>query len=84
MSQDLSLPAAAPARPRVSVDLSPHLMLLLGHVAEAFGQTRADVLSALLVDHLPELLDRADVLRRRSRELAVSAGKGGGRSGSGR
>ena len=76
MSQDLPPSVAAPARPRVSVDLSPSLLLLLDHVAEAFSQSRADVLSGLLVGHLPELLERADLIRRRVRELNPGGAKG--------
>jgi len=57
-------------RPRLSVDLSSAVSLLLDHVAEITGATKAQIINAALLDALPVLLERADTLQKRAMALS--------------
>lgn len=59
-----------PARDRLSVDVSPSVALLLDHVSTITGTPKAQILSQALLDALPGLLERADLLKKRSGELS--------------
>lgn len=58
-----------PDRTRLSVDLSPVVMSHLDHISEITGQSKAAIISACLVEALPDLLARADGLKKRHQEL---------------
>lgn len=58
-----------PDRTRLSVDLSAVVMSHLDHISEITGQSKASIISACLVEALPELLARADGLKKRHQEL---------------
>ena len=57
-------------RPRLSVDLSPVVMSHLDHISEVTGVSKAGIITGALLDALPELLVRADGLKKRHSELA--------------
>lgn len=57
-------------RQRVSVDLSPSVSLLLEHISIITGQSRAAIISGVLLDALPDLVERADGLKKRHAELS--------------
>jgi predicted transcriptional regulator len=65
-------PTAAPIadRTRLSVDVSPVVSLHLDHISEVTGQSKAAIVSAALLDALPQLLARADGLKKRHQELS--------------
>ena len=63
-------PPASPPRDRLSVDVSPSVALLLDHVSTITGTPKAQILSQALLDALPGLLERADLLKKRSGELS--------------
>lgn len=56
-------------RPRINLDLSPSVLLLLDHVVEITGASRSSLINAALVDALPGLLERSDGLQKRSMAL---------------
>ena len=58
-----------PDRTRLSVDLSAVVMSHPDHISEITGQSKAAIISACLVEALPELLARADALKKRHTEL---------------
>ena len=57
-------------RSRLSVELSHIVMSHLDHISEVTGQSKASIVSGALLDALPELLSRADVLKKRHQELS--------------
>ena len=57
-------------RNRLSIELSEVVSSHLGHISEVTGATKAAIVSAALLDALPELLARADVLKKRHAELS--------------
>ena len=57
-------------RPRLSVDLSTVVMSHLDHISEVTGVSKAGIITGALLDALPELLVRADGLKKRHSELA--------------
>lgn len=57
------------SRPRLSIDLAPSVSLLLDHVSEVTGSTKAQIINAALLDALPGLLDRSDLLQKRANVL---------------
>ena len=59
----------APDRSRLSIDLSPVVMAHLDHVSEVTGLAKSVLVSNALLDALPELLARADLLKKRHLEL---------------
>ena len=63
-------PPASPPRDRLSVDVSPSVALLLDHISTITGTPKAQILSQSLLDALPGLLERADLLKKRSGELS--------------
>lgn len=68
--------SAEPARLRANIELSPQVSLCLDHVCEVTGSTRSQVINAALLEALPGLIDRADAVAKRSRELVqVQASK---------
>lgn len=56
-------------RSRLSVELSPIVMSHLDHISEVTGQSKAALVVSALMDALPELLARADGLKKRHHEL---------------
>jgi hypothetical protein len=58
-----------PARLRANIELSPQVSLCLDHVCEATGSTRSQLINSALMEALPALLERADLVSKRSREL---------------
>lgn len=69
----VSVPSSLPARPRLSVELSPSVSLLLDHVADVTGESKAGIVSAALLAALPEILARADGLKKRVGELTQAS-----------
>lgn len=65
------IPASAD-RSRLSVELSPVVSSHLDHISEITGQTKAAIVAGALLDALPELLARADGLKKRHQELVNS------------
>lgn len=61
--------AAASDRNRISLDVSDIVMSHLDHIASVTGQTKSAILAACLVESLPDLLARADGLKKRHNEL---------------
>ena len=57
-------------RSRLSVDLSPVVSSHLDHISDVTGVSKAGIITAALLDALPELLARADGLKKRHVELA--------------
>ena len=68
MSQPIPLPS--PERNRLSVDLSPVVSSHLDHISEVTGVSKAGIITAALLDALPDLLARADGLKKRHSELS--------------
>ena len=66
MSQNLP---QVDTRTRISVELSPVVSSHLDHISDVTGQTKAAIVAAALLDALPDLLARADGLRKRHNEL---------------
>jgi len=65
-----------PARLRANIELSPQVSLCLDHVCEVTGSTRSQVINSALLEALPCLIERADAVAKRSRELVqVQASK---------
>ena len=62
-------PSALPERNRLSVDLSPVVSSHLDHISEVTGVSKAGIITAALLDALPELLARADGLKKLHVEL---------------
>ena len=60
----------APERSRLSVDLSPVVSSHLDHISEVTGVSKAGIINAALLEALPDLLARADSLKKRHLELA--------------
>ena len=69
-------PAPAPERFRLSVDLSPVVSSHLDHISEVTGVSKAGIITAALLDALPDLLARADGLKKRHTELSQVKGRG--------
>ena len=57
-------------RQRLSLDLSPVVSSHLDHISEVTGQTKSAIVAGALLDALPDLLARADGLKKRHVELA--------------
>ena len=67
--QPTNLPPA-PERSRLSVDLSPVVSSHLDHISEVTGVSKSGIITAALLDALPDLLARADGLKKRHSELS--------------
>jgi hypothetical protein len=73
--QPMNLPkiASPVERSRPSIELSLSVSLLLDHICEVTGTTKAGIISGALLDALPSLLARADALKKRHTEIAQAA-----------
>lgn len=73
----MNAPTSPPSaeRSRLSVELSPVVSSHLDHISEITGQTKAAIVAGALLDALPDLLARADGLKKRHQELAHSKGR---------
>lgn len=56
-------------RNRISLDVSDVVLSHLDHISAITGQSKAAIVSACLVESLPDLLARADGLKKRHNEL---------------
>lgn len=56
-------------RNRISLDVSDVVLSHLDHISTITGQSKAAIVSACLVESLPDLLARADGLKKRHNEL---------------
>lgn len=56
-------------RNRLSIELSEVVSSHLNHISEVTGATKASIVSAAFLDALPDLLARADALKKRYVEL---------------
>lgn len=82
MNPNPSPPAPAADRTRLSLDVPPGVLLLLDHCAEVTGQSRTQLVLTALLEQLPAVVERADALRKRVRELeqaSAQARQGGGK-----
>ena len=70
VSPPASPPPPAPERPRLSLDLSPSVSLLLDHISAVTGTPKSQIAIQALVDSLPALLDRVDTLQKRTQAIA--------------
>lgn len=59
-----------PDRTRISVEVSPVVSSHLDHISEITGVSKSGILAAALLDALPDLLARADGLKKRHTELS--------------
>lgn len=64
--------AVATPRPRLSIELSAVVSSHLDHISDITGETKASIVSGALLEALPELLARADGLKKRANELTNS------------
>lgn len=64
-----------PVRPRLTLDLSEPVSLLLDHISDITGVPRTQLANQALLDALPDLLARADALKKRYSELNSSKPK---------
>jgi predicted transcriptional regulator len=62
-------------RSRLSVELSPVVSSHLDHISEVTGLAKASIIAGALLDALPELLARADGLKKRHQELSQAKGR---------
>jgi hypothetical protein len=58
-----------PDRIRLSVEVSPVVSSHLDHISDITGQSKASIVSGVLLAALPDLLTKADGLKRRYQEL---------------
>lgn len=63
------LKATLDARRRVQLSLSEPVQAILAHIEAQLGLTRTQVCEMALMEALPALLERADLVKRRSGEL---------------
>lgn len=70
-------PSMSPERNRISLDVSDVVLSHLDHIASITGQTKSSIVAACLVESLPDLLARADGLKKRYVELNQQKKKGG-------
>lgn len=61
-------------RNRISLDVSDVLLSHLDHISAITGQPKSAILANCLVDALPDLLARADTLKKRHVELNQKKG----------
>ena len=61
-------PAAA-TRNRLQLDLAEPVALLLDHVSNVLGLQKSQLVAQALLQALPGLVEQADQVRKRSREL---------------
>lgn len=57
-------------RNRIQVEVTDSVMLLLDHVSDVLGMKQSEVIRQALLTALPGLVDQADQVRKRSRELS--------------
>ena len=57
-------------RPRLSVELSPAVSLLLDHINTVTGTPKAQLVSQALLEALPGLLERAETLQKKAAVLS--------------
>lgn len=60
------------SRSRITIELSTQVSLLLDYVADVTGATKSQVINSALLDALPALLERAEVLQKRGNALSQS------------
>jgi hypothetical protein len=69
-------PGGDSARSRINLELSSPVLSCLDHICDVTGSTRTQLVNAALMEALPGLIERADVVAKRSRELVqVQASK---------
>ena len=69
-------PASAGSdRSRISVEISPVVAGLIDHISDITGVSRAQIVNGALLDALPQLVARADALKKRQVELAQAKGR---------
>ena len=67
-----SAPPSSMDRNRLSLDLSDVVSSHLSHISEVTGASKAAIVTGALLDALPDLLARADGLKKRHVELSQS------------
>lgn len=67
--------SAGSDRSRISVEISPVVAGLLDHISDITGVSRAQIVNGALLDALPQLVARADALKKRQGELVQAKGR---------
>ena len=72
---NISMTAPSPPPPtlerqRIAFDVSPSVGALLDHISDVTGVSKAGIVAGALLDALPDLLARADGLKKRHSELS--------------
>lgn len=62
-----------PDRSRLSVEISPMVMSHLDHISVVTGLSKSVIVNAALLDALPDLITRADAIKKRASELNNSS-----------
>ena len=57
-------PSGVVAKPRINLDLSPPVLLLLDYVCEVTGAAKTTVITEALLQALPALIERAEFISR--------------------
>ena len=57
-------------RQRIAFDVSPSVGALLDHISDVTGSTKSGMAASALLDALPDLLSRADQVKKRHLELS--------------
>ena len=65
----------SPERQRIAFDVSPAVSALLDHISDVTGSTKSGMAASALLDALPELLARADGLKKRYSDLSQAKGR---------
>ena len=65
----MTAPIPSPERQRIAFDVPPPVAAILDHISEITGATKASMASSALLDALPDLLARADQVKKRHSEL---------------
>ena len=65
-----STPPPTLERQRIAFDVSPSVGALLDHISDVTGVSKAGIVAGALLDSLPDLLARADGLKKRHSELS--------------
>ena len=65
----MNAPAPSQERQRIAFDVPPPVAAILDHISEVTGATKSSMAASALLDALPELLARADQVKKRHAEL---------------
>lgn len=70
VNQPVTPPVSATAgRERLTLDLAGPVSSLLDHISQVTGSPRSQIALHAILEALPQLVERADAIRKRSNEL---------------